>query len=120
MNFGFDSANYKAESVSLTQLIGNPTMYHGEIVRVIGASLIEFESNSIWLTREHYKFRIYDNALSIEPDYKALGVNANVLEMYNGKYVLMEGIFNKDDRGHGSMFGGTLEKVTRFQLWEKE
>jgi hypothetical protein len=30
----------------------------------------------------------------------------------------MEGIFNKNSHGHMGLFSGTLEKITRFQLWE--
>jgi len=117
--FAFGTADQKAESVSLMQLIVNPEKYHGKLVRVIGVSRIEFEGNGIWFTKEHYKHRIYKNSLWIVPDYRALDATQQQLEAYNGKYVLMEGIFNKDDHGHMGLNSGTIEKVTRFQLWEK-
>ena len=102
------------------QLILNPEKYHGELVRVIGVSRIEFEGDSVWFTKEHYYHWILNNALWIEPDYKALNLTRDQLEQFNGKYVLLEGIFNKDNHGHLGMYSGALEQVTRFQLWEKE
>jgi len=110
----------EVESVSLMQLIVNPEQYHGKRVRVIGISILEFEGDSIWFTKEHYVHRIYKNSLWIVPDYVALQTTPQELEEFNGKYVLMEGIFNKNDHGHMGLNSGTLEKITRFQLWEKE
>ena len=53
------STNHNVQSVPLMQLIVNPEKYHGKLVRVIGVSRIEFESDSIWFTKEHYKHRIH-------------------------------------------------------------
>ena len=118
--FGFGMANQKVESVSLIQLIVNPENYHGKLVRVIGVSRIKFEDNGIWFSKEHYRHCVYKNSLWIELDYKALGATPQQLEKFNGKYVLMEGVFDKDNHGHMGMSSGALEKVTRFDLWEKE
>ena len=118
-SFAFGVANQKVESISLMQLIVNPEKHHGKLVRVIGTSRIEFEGNSIWFTKEHDKHRIYKNAPWIDPDYQVLQATPQQLEKFNGKYILMEGVCNKDDRGHMGMNSGTLKDVTRFQLWEK-
>ena len=118
--FACSTANQNVKAVPLMQLIVNPEKYHGKLVRVIGVSRIEFEGDSIWFTKEHYKHRIHENSLWIEPDYNALGATRQQLEQFNGKYVLMEGIFNQDNHGHMGMYSGALENVTRFQLWEKE
>jgi hypothetical protein len=117
--FTCGAANNKVESVSLMQLIVNPEEYHGKPVRVIGVSCIEFEGDAIWFAKEHYEHFVYMNALWIEPDYDALGATRQQLEQFNGKYVLIEGVFNKDNHGHMGMYSGAIEKVTRFQLWEK-
>jgi len=118
--FAFGAMNHDVKSVSLMQLIVNPEEYHGELVRVIGVSRIEFEGDGICFTKEHYEHSVLMNALWIEPDYDALGVTREQLEQFNGKYVIVEGVFNKDNHGHLGMYSGALEKVTRFQLWEKE
>ena len=114
------AADHNLKSVSLMQLIVTPEESDGKLVRVIGVSRIEFEGDGIWFTKEHYKHRVYENSLWIEPDLNALGATRQQLEQFNGKYVLMEGTFNKDNNGHLGMYSGALENVTRFQLWEKE
>lgn len=114
------TANQNIEDVSMMKLIVNPEKYHGELVRIIGVSRIEFEGDGVWFTKEHFNHSILKNSLWIEPDYNALGATRQQLEQFNGKYVLMEGVFNKDNHGHLGMYSGALEKITRFQLWEKE
>lgn len=114
------TVNKGVKEVSLMQLIVDPEKYHGELVRVIGVSRIEFEGDSVWFTKEHYQHGIYRNSLWIEPDYDALGSTREQLEQFNGKYVLMEGYFNQDNHGHLGMYSGAIEKITRFKLWEKE
>ena len=117
--FAYGKVSRNSEGVSLMQLIVNPEQYHGKTVRVIGVSRIEFEGNGIWFSKEHYQHGVYKNSLWIVPDYEALGATPEDLKKYNGKYVLMEGVFNKDRHGHMSLNSGTLEKVTRFMLWEE-
>lgn len=112
--------NRDIEPVSLIQLIENPEEYHGKLVRVIGVSRIEFESDGIWFTKEHYDQNVYMNSLWMEPDYDSLGVTRQQLEQFNGKYVLVEGVFNKNNHGHLGMYSGALEDISRFQLWEDE
>ena len=114
--FACGAANHNVEAVSLMQLIVNPEKYHGELVRVIGVSRIEFEGDGIWFTKEHYEHNVNMNSLWIEPDYDALGATRQQLEQFNGKYVLIEGVFDKDNHGHLGMYNGAIEKVTRFQL----
>ncbi|MCP4600520.1 MAG: hypothetical protein GY847_08305 [Proteobacteria bacterium] len=116
--FGFGRANHKCKNVSLMQVIVNPKKYHGKLVRVIGVSRVAFEGNGIWFSKEHYEYHIYKNSLWIEPDYEALETTPQQLEKYNGQYVLMEGVFNKNDHGHKGMNSGSLERITRFQLWD--
>ena len=118
--FACGTPNNKLESVSFMQLIAESDKFHGKLVRVIGVSRIEFEGDSIWFMKEHYIHGIHQNSLWIEPDYNALGVTRQQLEQLNGKYVLIEGIFNKNNHGHLGMYSGALENITRFRLWEKE
>ncbi len=115
----FDNTNQKIKPVSLMQLIVNPEKYHRKLIRVIAVSRIEFEGNGLWLTKEHCKYRVYKNSLWLTPDWQALKMTPRQLAKYNGKYVIIEGIFNKDNRGHMGLNSGAIEKVGRFQLWEK-
>ena len=94
--FAYGKANHQCIGVSLIQLIANPDKYHGKLVRVIGVVNIEFEGNQIFTSKEHHKYSIPKNALWINPDLDVLDVKEDALKIYNGRYVLVEGIFNKN------------------------
>ena len=99
--------------VSMIQLIANPEKYDGKFVRVIGVGNIEFEGNCISLSKEDLKYRV-GNSIWIE-----LGKDFSYKEVaqYNGEYVIVEGIFDKDDRGHLGMFYGSIKQISRYELW---
>jgi hypothetical protein len=110
-----NKANQNALSVSIIDLIANPDMYDGKLVRVIGVGNIEFEGNAIYLSRDDWKY-VTKNGLQIE-----LSSNASPrseAEKFNGKYVIVEGVFNMRNKGHFDMWSGSIINVTRYELWE--
>jgi len=108
---------HQYESVSLVRLIANPDKYHNRKVRIIGVAHLEFETNGVYLTKEHCEERIHKNGLWIESDYEALKTTEDKLASYNGKYVLMEGVFDKNCTGHFGMWSGGLVKISRYDEW---
>ena len=115
--FGFGEVNQDAVDVSLINLIATPNKFHGKIVRVIGVSNIEFESNVIYLTKKHLVNGATKNALWISLDFHAIGKTENELSKYNGQYVLVEGVFDKESYGHMGLMSGTIRKIKRFMPW---
>lgn len=57
------------------------------------------------------------NALWIEPNYEALAANERKLAEYNGRYIMIEGIYNKNNLGHLYEFSGSVQNITRFRSW---
>jgi hypothetical protein len=90
-----------------------PEKYHGRLVRVIGIS-------SSWFTNEHSENVANMNSHWIEPGSDVLGFTRQQLEKFNGKYVLKEGVFNKDIHGYPGICSGALPKVARFQIWQEK
>ena len=88
----------------------------GKLVRVIGVGNLEFEDNYLSLNKEDHKYRA-GNSVWIELGEKAISYDE--AKEYNGKYVIVEGFFDKDDRGHFDMFCGSIKNISRYQLWEK-
>lgn len=119
MAMSYGNANQDAIYVSILNLIATPEKYDGKLVRVMGVGNIKFEGNAIYLSKGDYKNSITKNALWVDPDYKSLQTTESELEKMNGKYVLIEGIFNSGKKGHFSLFSGTIEKVSRYQSWDK-
>lgn len=106
--------NTFAKDVSMIQLIATPEKYDGEFVRVIGVGNLELEGNYISLSQEDWKFSV-GNQIWIE--LGNIGISYEEATQYNGEYVILEGVFDKDDCGHFGMFHGSIKNISRYQLW---
>ena len=104
------------EDVRLIQLIATPEKYDGKLVRVIAVGNLEFEGNYLSLSKEDWKYRA-GNTVWIQLDPESSRYQQG--QEYNGKYVIIEGIFDKDNRGHMSSHYGAIRDVRRYQLWEE-
>ena len=113
-----NSANQRPEDVSIIQLIANPEKYHGKLVQVSGVGNLEFEGDYISLRKDDRKYGASKNALWISFDTDIISYEE--AQQYNGKYVIVRGIFDMYDPGHGSLFSGTIKNVSRYDLWEDE
>ncbi len=109
-----NSANQYAKNVTMIQLIANPEKYDGELVRVIGVGNLEFEGDCIALSKEDLKYGV-GNSIWIELGKKAISYEE--AKQYNGEYVIVEGIFDKDYCGHMGLFRGSIKNINRYELW---
>ncbi len=109
------SSNDRIEDVTMIQLIATPERYDGKFVKVIGVGNIEFEGNYIALNQEEYE-HYTGNRIWIALGNKTISYEEAA--QYNGKYVIVEGVFDKDDRGHMSLFCGSIKDVSRYQVWD--
>jgi hypothetical protein len=92
--------------VSLVQLIATPERYHGKLVRVVGFLRIEFEGDALYLHEEDYRHRINKNAIWIDVPPEARNKHS-----LNNRYVIAEGVFDGDRRGHFDAYSGTRKGV---------
>lgn len=99
--------------VSMIQLIANPHSYEGKRIRLIAFLNLEFEGNALYLHREDFEHAIPNNAIWISLTDRQEQTSGKL----SGGYVLVEGVFNAEDRGHFGMFSGSIEKVTRLSAW---
>ncbi|MBR2900757.1 MAG: helix-turn-helix transcriptional regulator [Clostridia bacterium] len=112
-----NSANEYAINVSMVQLLATPEKYDGKLVRVIGVGNLEFEDDSLSLNKEDYE---HGTGSSIWLELGEKAISYKEAKEYNGKYVIVEGFFDKDDRGHFGMFCGSIKDINRYDLWERE
>ena len=110
-----NAANQYAKDVTMIQLIADPEKYDGQLVRVIGVGNLEFEGNCISLSKEDLKYGV-GNSIWIELGEKAISYEQ--AKNYNGEYVIIEGIFDKDYCGHMDMFCGSIKNISRYDLWD--
>lgn len=124
----FGQTTNGAEDVSIVNLIATPERYDEKVVRIDGVMILEFEGDAIYMTKADAENHVFKNAISLVLDYPKFGIpekepsdpeqlkqaisKAKMLKEMSGKYVLIEGIFDKDSRGHLGLFSGSI-KVTR-------
>jgi len=106
----------QATDASIIQLVANPERYHGKFVRVIGFVHLEFEGNAIYLHREDFENGLDKNSLWLSVADEIRKESAK----YNDKYVLVEGTFNSQNRGHMGINSGAIENIRRLQVWASE
>jgi hypothetical protein len=99
--------------VSIVQLIATPKAFDGKLVRVTGFLRLQFEDTELYLHKEDSDHGLYLNGLWVDlsPTYKKGKIS---LDMH---YVLVEGIFEAEHRGHMGMSSGTLTKIQRVEVW---
>jgi len=114
----YGKVSQDAIEVSLINLIATPEQYDGKLVRVTGVAKVEFENSGLYLSRDDYKNAITKNAVCLTLDEKLLGTTYENLKKSNGKYVLVEGIFNSKKKGHFDRYSGTIDNITRYELWK--
>jgi hypothetical protein len=105
--------------VSLIQLIANPDRYHKQAVRLEGFLHVQFEGTAIYLSRDDANHLIGRNGLwvSFHPgDWSGLGMNP---EQFNRRYILIEGLFDKDRHGHLGAWSGSIHSVWRVMELQK-
>lgn len=110
--------HHPIQEVTIIQLIATPEKYDGQRIRVVGVGNLEFEGNAIYLSKEDLSYRIY-HAVWLDFDNNT-SLSYEKAKQYNGKYIIVEGIFDKDESGHMSLFHGAITDITRYELLRTE
>ncbi len=72
---------------------------------------LEFEGNGLYFSEEQYRHGGTADAIWIDVD----GMKPS--PPFARGWVIVEGSFNGERRGHFGMFAGTLEHITRMEAW---
>lgn len=68
------------------------------------------------MSRDDYNYGITENAIWLDIDDGTCSWNSDDLNKMKGNYVIVEGVFNSDEKGHFDMYSGTVEKIKRIEL----
>ena len=104
---------------SMVALLSNPERYDGKIIQTEGVLLIAFESDSIWLSKEHLRAGVVANSIGIVPPYKDQEFYAGMRRL-TGTYVLIEGRFHKGNRREIGAPRGAIKEITRVIPLDRE
>ena len=106
--------------VSMVQLIATPEKYQGQLVRVEGYLSVQFEDFGLYLSRDDYEHLSGDNAVWLDFKPGVLKGRAPAVPNQNqdvqGKFVIVEGVFDAHSHGHLGAFAGAIHNVSRVQL----
>ena len=101
-------------TVSLIQLIANPASFDGKRVRLTGYVMLEVENTAVYLHESDARYGITRNAVWLDVP---LGGESRRVQFHQ-RYVVIEGTFSAERRGHRGLFGGALESIGRFEVVE--
>ncbi len=111
------------QGVSLINLIASPEKYNSKIVRVEGYLHIKFEDCALYLSKSDADYLNGNNAIwvsfsenkdiNIQPLDRNTKLTKGNIDYLDSKYVLLEGVFNKNEHGHMGSYAATLDNVTR-------
>jgi hypothetical protein len=110
-------ADIDADDVSLIQLIANPQIYDGKIVRITGFLHLEFEGNVIYLHREDFRYGLTKNGIWLNTPKD---MTKNQMKVVNDQYVICTARFVARMHGHMGMNSGEVTDVSRLQVWSAD
>lgn len=108
-------------NVSMVQVLADRDRYHGRKIQVEGFLVVRFEGTAIYLSKEDAEYGLSHNGFWVDFNKDAIpyeGIAGPT--QYDRKYVLMEGTFDRDNRGHFSMWQGAIEDVDRVLVRSRE
>jgi hypothetical protein len=101
------------QDVSVIQLISTPELFDGQSVRVIGFLHLEFEGDAVYVHRDDFDHLIEKNSVAVELS----DAQARTWGKLNNHYVIIEGRFSSNAKGHLGARSGSLQNLTRLGDW---
>jgi hypothetical protein len=102
-------------NTSIINVIANSKEYHGKRVQISGYLRVRFEDIAIYLSKDDAQYGMTRNGFWVSFDETKIpfekGTKGPI--QYDGKYVLIEGTFDKNARGHKKLWSGTIKNVNR-------
>ncbi len=104
------------QDATLLQILSNPREHDRKTVRVIGYLHLEREGDAVYLSEADFKHGVFGNSLALEITDDMF----NMREQLTGKYVVIEGYFDAQDRGAFEVYSGTIKRIWRCEIWSTE
>ncbi|HZX25967.1 MAG TPA: hypothetical protein VFF16_02775 [Telluria sp.] len=109
-----DNGKCSIYRASMIELVVNPEKFDGKTVRIIGYLNLEFEGNVLYPHKEDFVNAILGNGVWVDIDTTPLPKKASCRSR---RYAILEGIFSSKNHGHMGAWSGSLERISRCDLW---
>lgn len=104
--------------LSAYTLVASPKDYDGKKIRVVGKLRVAEGNNSLYVDTESYDLKITKNALWCNINPYTLKTNHNKIKELDGKFVMIEGVFNGLNTGHTNYYSGAIENISLIKEWK--
>ena len=111
-SFGMTRADEPVEFPPFIRVIARPELYHQKQIQLVGYMNLEFEGNALYTSEEQYRHMQTADAIWIDVE------GMKLKPPFARGWVIIQGKFNGERRGHFGMFAGTLETITRLDSWK--
>ncbi len=105
---------------SIFQVLVNKHKFHGNQIRIEGYLHLKFEDCAIYVSKDDAEYGLSSNGIWVSFGEELESKETEVSRQFDGRFVAIEGVFNRNKRGHGSAWQGTLEQVSRIIEHTKE
>jgi hypothetical protein len=78
---------------------------------MIGFMNLEFEGNALYVSEEFFRHGATQDALWLDVE------GMTVKPPFHQGYVIVQGTFDGERRGHLGMFAGTIQRIKRLEAW---
>ena len=102
---------------SLIQVIANPERFDGKRIVVRGFVHLQFEDMALYLEKESADYLIPGNAVWLV--FPAGFLSDADKQKFHRQYVMIEGVFRKDNRGHRGVFPGAITEINGIKIIKK-
>lgn len=102
------AGNAETKEYSMVALIADPQKYNNRRIRTRGYVSLEFENTALYLSENDAKNYLSKNAIWL---------SSEVMDRHElqGRYAVVEGVFDSTKRGHLGQFSGTIRDIVRFE-----
>ncbi len=104
------------QDATLLQILARPRDFDRQLIRVVGYLHLERDGDAVYLHGDDFKHGVFGNGLALEITDDIF----NRREQLTGKYVVIEGYFDAQDRGSFEVYSGTIKRIWRCDVWSTE
>lgn len=102
-----------SRAVSIAQLLSVPEKFDGATVMLLGYLHLDVDGSKLFLHEADYVNGLESNGIAVRPSKEMMELKSAL----NHKYVLLVGSFHRPSRNPFGFDSGTLNHVTRAELW---
>ena len=100
--------------VSIISLIATPERYHGQLVFLTGWVSIGYRTRAIYYSSERSRLDFGPDSIWLE--FSEELTKTRKVDTYNGHYVMLKGVFDKDNHGEMGIYQGAITDIKHIEI----